>query len=161
MDEDDFFVKSQIGSNISDTEGLLGTGVFIANILRPFQEPVFVSIILKLNDLLQKLNQLGKRISFNDDMVDMDITDLVNKIRNAICHLDSPENMLDKESRIKFVFNVAVGKVNIINTGKTTINSDYDDDIAFFYGDYRIYLKRHIVRILKEAKGVYNELYPE
>jgi transposase len=32
---------------------LLRTGVFSTNVLRPFQEPVFVSIVLKMHDLLQ------------------------------------------------------------------------------------------------------------
>ena len=37
MDKDDFFVKSQIQSNIRDTKNLLHTGVFSAAVLRAFQ----------------------------------------------------------------------------------------------------------------------------
>lgn len=160
MDKNNFFIKTQISSNINDVENLLSTGVFSAVILRPFQEPVFVSIILKLDDLLQKLRILGERVSFTDDVISGDITDLVNNIRNAICHLNSPENILDKENQIKFVFNIAVGRVNLMQIGKTMVKSDYDDDIAFFFGENRIYLKRHIVKILEEARIVYQKLYP-
>jgi hypothetical protein len=161
MDKDNFFIKTQIESNIYDVENLLSTGVFNAAILRSFQEPVFVSIILKLDDLLQKLRILDERVNFTDDVASGDITDLVNNIRNAICHLNSPENMLDKENQIKFVFNIAVGKANIIQIGKTVVKSDYDDDTAFFYGENRIYLKRHIMRILKESRSIYQKLYPD
>jgi hypothetical protein len=160
MDKDSFFIKSQISSNINNVRNLLNTGVFEAPILKQFHEPVFVSIILKLNDLLQKFDKLGNRINFNDDIDSGDITDLINKIRNAICHLDSPENLLDKKTEIKFVFNMVIGKVNAIVIGdKIVAKSDYDDDIAIFYGEYRIYLKRHIIRIINESIKVYEKLY--
>jgi len=160
MDKDKFFVKSQIQSNINDVKVLLGTGVFSAPILRSFQEPVFISIILKLDDLLQKFRILKKRINFTDDISRGDITDLVNKIRNAICHLNSGENLLDKKYQIKFVFNMLVGKTNAIILGKDVIaKSDYDDDIAFFYGEHRIYFKRHILRALEESIKIAHDLY--
>ena len=161
MEKDDFFVKSQIESNITDIKVLLETGVFSAPILRSFQEPVFVSTILKLNDLLQKFQILDQRINFDDDINSGDITDLVNKIRNAICHLNSDENLLDKKARIKFVFNVAIGKVNVIDANGKTAKSDYNDDIAFFYGEHRIYLKRHILRCLNEAEETTQRLYTD
>jgi len=162
MDKDNFFVKSQIQSNIRDIKMLLDTGVFDASILRSFQEPAFVSIILKLNDLLQKYNQIGKRINFTDDIPSGDITDLVNSIRNAICHLDSGENLLDSEAQIKFVFNIIIGKGEAINIGnKAVAKSDYNDDIAFFYGENRLYFERHLLRVLKEAIVIARELYPD
>lgn len=162
MNKDDFFVKSQIQSNIEDIKTLLYTGVFNAPVLRPFQEPVFVSIILKLDDLLQKFNGLNQRINFKDDISKGDITDLVNKIRNAICHLSSGENLLDKESQLKFVFNMIIGKVNVVQLGDNIVaKSDYDDDITFFYGENRIYLKRHIVRVINESIETAHKLYPD
>ena len=113
MDKDNFFIKSQIESNIRGIVQLINTGVFGADVLRVFREPVFVSIALKLNDLLQKFDRLGHRIVFNEDISvsDVDITELTRRVRNAICHLDSHENILDEESQIKFVFNIMVGKV--------------------------------------------------
>lgn len=162
MNRNDFFVKSQIRSNISDAQNLLSTGVFNAPILRSFQEPVFVSIVLKLDDLLQKFRILNQRIIFKDDIVSGDITDLINKIRNAICHLNSGENLLDEETQTKFVFNMLVGKVNAVKIGDNIVaKSDYDDDIAFFYGEHRIYLKRHLIRVLNEAIGIEHNLYSE
>lgn len=161
MDKNNFFIKSEIRSNIQTISTLLNTGVFSSLELRVFQEPVFVSIILKLDDLLQKLRILNQRIIFKDDISKGDITDLVNKIRNAICHLDSPENLLDKESYLKFVFSIVIGKGNAVQVGNDIVaKSDYSDDIAFFYGEHHIYLKRHIVRTLKESMDIFKKLYP-
>ena len=85
---------------------------------------------------------------------------LVHNIRNAICHLNSGENLLDKKSQIKFVFCMFSGKVNGITMGENIIaKSDYEDDVAFFYGENRIYLKRHIFKIILESKEVYKKLY--
>ena len=52
MDKDNFFIKSQIESNIRGIVQLINTGVFGADVLRVFREPVFVSISFKLNYLL-------------------------------------------------------------------------------------------------------------
>lgn len=162
MDKNNFFIKSQIRSNIQTISTLLNTGVFSSLELRIFQEPVFVSIILKLDDLLQKFRILNQRINFKNDIYSGDITDLVNKIRNAICHLNSDENLLDRETQTKFVFNLLVGKVNAVKIGENIVaKSDYDDDIAFFYGEHRIYLQRHLIRVLNEAIEVERKLYPE
>ena len=165
MEKFDFFVKTDISSNIRNSENLLKTGVFSAGVLRPFQESVFISIILKFDDTLQKFNIFDKRINFTDDInitaeVE-DITDLVNKIRNAVCHINSPENLLDKTTKTKFVFSTIIGKGTAISIdGKPLATSEYEDDIAFYYGEYRIYLRRHIFRLIEESKKVYKELYP-
>jgi len=161
MDKNNFIIKQQIESNVSSIRNLLNTGVFSAPVLHPFCEPVFVSVILKLHDLLQKFSQLSSRIAFTDDVADGDITDLVSKIRNAICHLDSPENLLDKQSQLKFVFNMIAGKGTAIDLGgKPLAASQYEDDIAFYYGEHRLYFKRHLIRVISESMGVFRKLYP-
>jgi|SRR3989344_3852598 len=164
MDKNNFFIKSQIQSNIRSIAQLIDTGVFNADVLNIFREPVFVSIILKFNNLLQKFSQLENRIVFKDDISvgDIDITELIRRVRNAIGHLDSNENMLNDESQCKFVFNVVSGKMQnafVIN-GKS-YGSDYEDDIAVFYGEYRIYLKRHIVKAFQESVVIAKRLYPD
>jgi len=65
VEKSNFFVKTDISSNIRYSENLLKTGVFSAGVLRPFQEPVFVSVILKLDDILQKFNILNKAPNSN------------------------------------------------------------------------------------------------
>lgn len=118
-----------------------------------FTQSVFIEILVRLNDILQSLNATGKRISFTDDVSGEgvnDITDLVNKLRNAACHdRTSGESMIKGNT---FIFNRIVGRMpNAIKVGKDiVIGSNYNDDIAYFYGDKKIYLERHIKRLLDE-----------
>lgn len=160
MEKNNFFVKTEIERGIRRVAELLSTGVFDAPVLQVFQESVFTELMIRLNDLMQKLKQLGKRISFTDDIGSVgDITDLINKIRNAVCHIESGEHLLDKERKVKFTFNVAYGKANVALINGKQVTSDYEDDICFFFGEHKIYLKRHIIRALQEAQEKYRELY--
>ena len=159
MKKDDFFIKSQIESDFRIVTKLLNTGVFSAPVLRVFQEAVFTEVMIKLHDLLQKLNLLEKRISFTDDVDTGDITDLVSNIRNAVCHMDSGEHKLKGNQQIKFTFNIAYGRANIMSVGKKKLTSDYQDDICFFFGENRIYFNRHIWRCMQEAENKIKELY--
>ncbi len=155
-------VRTNIEDHLSVVHRLLYMGVFTAPVLDPFREPVFVSLILKLHDLLQILRLQDHRVAFTDDVPDgLDITDLVSKVRNAIAHPSSPENLLHKDSYLKFVFNVIHGKGSpIALPGAAAFKSDYADDIAFFFGEHRLYLNRHLVRVFNEALAAYKAMYP-
>jgi len=162
MDKNNFFIKSNLENDLQRISELINSGVFNVQILRIFQESVFTEIMIKLNDLLQKLNQLNSRIDFKDDVTNAsDITELVSNIRNAVCHMESGEHLLDKEKQIRFTFNIAYGKVNLISVGDKSLTSDYEDDICFFYGEKKIYIKRHIIRCLDESKKKIIELYSD
>ncbi|KKK51195.1 hypothetical protein LCGC14_3117390, partial [marine sediment metagenome] len=121
-----------------------------------FTQSAFIEILIRLNDLLQFFKGKGQRIDFTDDVKKAeeitDITDLVNKLRNAACHdRTSGESGVDSN---RFVFNRIVGKVpKAIEIGNLVIGSEYDDDIAYFYGDKLIYLHRHIGRLLNEINA--------
>ncbi len=117
-------------------------------------QSAFIEILIRLNYILQSLDGIGKRISWKEDIRagSTDITELVNNIRNAACHSDSN---LNKIGNAIFTFNRIVGCVpHTIKIGNTTIGSNYTDDIAFNYGDYIIYLKRHIKRLLDELTKI-------
>ena len=161
MDKNDFFIKTQMESDLLRLIILVNTGVFNAEDLRVFQESVFTEIMVKLNDdLLQKLKTLGKRLDFKEDVGNAsDITDLISNIRNAVCHMDSDEHMLETEGKIKFSFNIVHGKGNLLSIGDRKLIADYEDDICFFFGENKVYLKRHIIRCIEEAKQEIKELY--
>jgi hypothetical protein len=156
-------VQMTIEEHVSEVHRLLFMGALTAPVLQPFREPVFVSLILKLHDLLQILSLQGHRIAFTDDVPSgLDITDLVSKVRNAIAHPSSPENLLGKDSRVKFVFNVINGKGSPLSMpGTAAFSSDYSDDVAYFYGEHRLYLKRHLCRLFKETHAMYQAIYPK
>lgn len=160
MDKNNFFVKSQIESDFNRVKELINSGVFNASVLRIFHESVFTELMIKLDDLLQKFNKLNQRIDFKDDISgDRDITDLVNSIRNAVCHMDSGEHILDSESQIKFTFNIAFGKGILISIGDRKLVSDYEDDVCFFFGENKIYFRRHIIKCIQESEIKLRELY--
>jgi len=127
-----------------------------------FTQSAFIEILVRLNYLLQKLSKKNNRIIWADDVQTdqniKDITDLVNNLRNAACHSDSPRNYISNSS-IKFVFNTFVGKSpNAVQIGNISLGNEYQDDIAFYYGDKRIYLVRHIKKLLDELPNEINKL---
>lgn len=128
-----------------------------------FTQSAFIEILVRLNYLLQELSKKGNRIVWTDDVQTdqniKDITDLINNLRNAACHSDSPRNYISNSS-IKFVFNTFVGRSpNAVKIGENiSLGNEYQDDIAFYYGDKRIYLVRHIKRLLEELPNEINKL---
>jgi hypothetical protein len=164
MTDDNASERIYLETLITGILRLLRTGAFDNRILEPFQEPVFVSVTLKLHDLLQRLSSLEQRIAFTDDVATGDVTDLVSSIRNAIGHTGSGRNVLDKERNNIMVFSVLRGKMaNIfsVSEGTAPVGCDYDDDVAIYYGSNRIYLNRHVGRCLNESVEAYGRLYPK
>lgn len=135
---------------------LFNSQVFIKQSI--FTQSAFIEIMIRLNYVLQALNKNGRRITWKDDINSndkiKDITDLVNNMRNAACHQDSPINYFDGNN-IKFVFNIFKGKSpNAIQINDTNIGCEYEDDIAFYYGAQKIYLFRHIKKLLEKLPSI-------
>ena len=127
-----------------------------------FTQSAFIEILVRLNYILQELSKKNNRIVWADDVQTdqniKDITDLINNLRNAACHSDSPRNYISNSST-KFVFNTFAGKSpNAVKIGDISLGNEYQDDIAFYYGDKRIYLVRHIKRLLEELPNEINKL---
>ena len=64
--------------------------------------------------------------------------------------------------RCKIRFVVVYGKIPaaILLPGEGAIGSDYDDDVCFWFGTNKLYLKRHILRAFEEAKRNLIPLFP-
>lgn len=127
-----------------------------------FTQSAFIEILVRLNYILQELSKKNNRIIWTDDVqIDKnikDITYLVNNLRNAVCHSDSPRNYISNSS-IKFVFNTFAWKCpNAVKIGDDILGNEYQDDVAFYYGDKRIYLARHIKKLLEELPNEINKL---
>ncbi|HSX00882.1 MAG TPA: hypothetical protein VLF67_01455 [Candidatus Saccharimonas sp.] len=110
-----------------------------------------------MNSLLQFLRTNDRRVDFTNDVTTSkevkDITDLVNKVRNAAVHdTTSKDSFLDGNNW--FVFNVVQGLVpSAFNINGQVLGCDYEDDIAYYYGNHRVYLKRHIYRLFSELES--------
>lgn len=152
----DFFTKTDIKSDIERIQVLLQTEIFLpANINHPLCKSAFIELLICLRDLMYKAEKYSSRISFDDDVIKSDkisdVTDLIKFVRDALCHPDIPHHYLVK-NQIKATFNIAYGKCNFMSFGDITIKSDYEDDICFFFGEQKIYFKRHILRAFEEAQ---------
>ncbi len=154
-------LKRELLSETQRCAELFNSQVFVNHQI--FTQSAFIEILVRLNYILQELSKKNNRIIWADnvqtDQNIKDITDLVNNLRNAACHSDSPRNYISNSS-VKFVFNTFAGKCpNAVKIGENiSLGNEYQDDIAFYYGDKRIYLVRHINRLLEELPNKINNL---
>lgn len=121
------------------------------------REATFIFLSIYLNEILQKLKSINRRISFQDDISIRgrdnlkDITDLINAIRNSACHIKSNLHAVAGENNTGR-FNIMRGKGTMMQIGEVSYGNDYEDDVAIWSGELRIYLNRHIKRAVAEAK---------
>ena len=137
-------------------DALLSCGIFEENNRRhPLLQSAFIELMICLRDLLCKTEKHAKRISFADDVLINsyvnDITDAVIAIRDACCHIHSGKRHFD-DNKNRFSFCVVSGKCTFAKIDDLELKSEYEDDIAFFYGKNRLYLKRNIIRSFVEAQ---------
>jgi len=120
-------------------------------------EAIYTTLLIRLHDILKSLKGKRTSIAFNADFEiepqnDVkDIFDLISVHRNAACHTKSGWKNF-KDTKVIFSFNIVHGK----NPRAFKIHSeyyagnDYQDDVAIYYGHWRIYCKRHIARLLQK-----------
>lgn len=140
---------------IQRIQQLLGSGIFQSeNAGHVLAQSAYIDLVICLRDLLYKAEKYAARVDFTDDLVVnayvKDVTDAVTAHRDAACHIDSFKRVFDV-SGSRGAFNVAYGKVVLMQLGDQLIASEYDDDVAIFYGANRLYLQRHIIRAFNEA----------
>ena len=152
----DFTIKADISNSCRELNAIIESGIFSqTNIQNPLLKASFAYTLVLLRDLICKANKYGStKVNFTDDIrinnTIKNIDDLIKYVRDALCHLNSPNHYI--ENNIKFSFNVAFGKANVAKIGDLELNSLYEDDICFFFGSQKIYLNRHILRAFNEAK---------
>lgn len=158
MEQENFFRDSEIETSIQRCIDIFNSEIFAnENFRSPLIEPCVIMLLIKMNDVLQKLREDGKRIDFTEDVQFIngikDVTDLINKARNAACHISSGANYVAPQKR---VFASVWGRCpQALNIDGALYGSDYEDDIAFFHGPLRVYLKRHLHRALLEVIDIY------
>lgn len=153
----DLFTKSDIEGSIRRIDELLRCGIFHPqNSQNVLFRAAFIELLIALRDLMYKAQKHASRISFEDDIKKTDkindVSDLIKYVRDALCHPDS-ENHYIEAGNIKSTFNVAFGRVNLMNIGDFEQASKYEDDICFFFGSHGIYMQRHIIRAFQEARA--------
>lgn len=134
-------------------EDLVATGILSPDgVASPWFDPVITKLLILLSDLLKAADKIGRRCTFNDDILVIDeqmaskikdVTDLIIRCRAAACHITSGNQLFETN---KLQMCVAVGKGQMISINGKTLGSDYRDDIAIIWGPMRLYIRRHVMR---------------
>jgi len=147
----------EIMCTLRSLNGLLQSQILWSSEKEIYRYAVFTEVLVHLNFLLVESNrQLGKRVSFTDDIKihdDIkDVTDLIRNFRNAACHIGSElRSFGDKNDPLgkKSFFSDFHGK-NRTGT-EPSVETIYNDDVGFICGLDILYLKRHIERAYQEV----------
>ncbi|QVI69166.1 hypothetical protein [Pseudomonas syringae] len=152
----DFYEQTEVLQSIEDIEKILATGIFTPEQWRnPFFKAAFIEMMINLRSLMFHAEKFSTKIDFTDDVriegKVVDVSELIRFVRDALCHLDLKHHHVNSGGYVSF--NISFGKFCTVSGEGYRHESSYDDDIAFSFGDQRIYLTRHIVRAFEEAKS--------
>lgn len=151
--QNDFRVMTQISSSISAKNRILESGVFNEQ-GNPLFRSALIELLIVARDLTHKSYLKGHEVNFIDDVAVKgkvtNVSMLIKYARDAVCHIDS-DNHKSIESDSVFSFNTMFGKGKLASINGVDFSSDYQDDICVFFGDQKIYIKRHILRAIDEA----------
>lgn len=162
----DLLTAADIFTTVLRINELLSSDIFhYANRRHVLVRSAFTELLIHLRDLMSKAESHSTRISFTDDVTltntVKDVSDLIKFVRDALCHQHIYNHKLTTGPQVaKVSFNVAYGKGELMQINNITVQSDYDDDVCFFFGAQKIYLKRHIIRAFDEAKQKLLPLLP-
>jgi len=153
----DHTAQSEILFDIHRVDAVLGSGIFEPAAARhPLLPSALTELLIRIRDLLAKAEKYAQRVSFTDDVIVKgkvnDVTGLIAFVRDAVCHIDSGKNDHD-EVQARVSFNVVFGKACLAELNGVRIESEHEDDVAFFFGAQRLYLRRHLVRAYNEASA--------
>lgn len=152
----DFFTKCEVEDNMHRIERLINSGIFNeVNSGNLFVKSAFIDVLICLRNLMSKSSKYSEPISFTNDVIITqkvkNVSELIKFVRDALCHPESINHLIPNTST-KASFNIVYGKGCILKIGEVTQNSEYDDDVCFFFGEQRIYLMRHIIKAFNMAK---------
>ena len=155
--EIDALSKSEIEGNLNRIDAILETNIFAKeNRKQPLVKSAFIELLICLCDLMYKAEKYASRISFDEDVVKTDkindVTDVVEYLRDALCHLDSDNHYLEQDDK-NATFNIIYGKGSVLTLFGYVQESYHPDDVCFFYGSQKIYLNRHILPAVEEARS--------
>jgi hypothetical protein len=109
-------------------------------------------LLINLSDLLQRVSMVAVRVSFSDETAPCkDVTELILKMRNAACHVNS-QGELDYRTTIRLGIMGPLTKQEFAGGG--SMENPHDDDIAFYIGKHRAYLRRHLIRAFNQVIDV-------
>jgi hypothetical protein len=151
------YTKFEIETDIDRVEAILNSGIFAKpeSMRHPLFDSAVTELVIRVSDLLAKATFYANRVAFTDDMVIkgvvMDVTALIKFARDAVCHVRDSWKTDNDALKSRVFFNTIFGKGRVVEINEASIESAYEDDVAFFFGQQRLYLHRHIIRAYNEA----------
>ncbi|GAB3277282.1 hypothetical protein GCM10027347_51200 [Larkinella harenae] len=114
---------------------------------------IFAELIIDVDELLMLSQKRGHHLDFTDAVgvkgKVQDITSLVIWLRACLPeHIADLPNHLPAD-RLNRYFNQGTGYF----ANGCFFTTDFDDELAFFIDDQRIYLKHHIQRLVREVES--------
>lgn len=152
----DFYTKVDIETSLRRVDELLKCGIFLPeNSQNPLVRSALTELLILVRDLMAKAHLYAEPVTFTDDVVITDkvkdVSGAIKFVRDAICHIDSVNHKHDMFNA-RLSYNIMYGQCNMVKIGDIEIKSDYDNDVCFFFGSQKLYLRRHLIRAYEEAK---------
>ena len=152
----DFRTRADISNSLNRIEELLQCDIFEPqNSTSPLVTSALTELVILVRDLMAKAKKYAAPVEFADDVNATgkvkNVSDAIKFVRDAVCHVDSG-NHDHEECNARLSFNIAYGKWSFAKIGPVELKSDYEDDVCFFFGSQKLYLKRHIIRAYEEAR---------
>ena len=151
------FEEREIEFSLRELETIFSTGV-----LDDQSNPLLVAAITRclicLNDLLNKAASKGCRVDIRDHVITsekiQDLTDLIREVRNACCHIGS---RLHRSGRWNIQWNIVSGVGRVATVDGITFACEFEDEIAIFFGDLRLYVRRNLQRAFDEIAKKFSD----
>lgn len=143
-----WFTKQELGTSFLRIEEVRTSGILTSDgVKSPLFKSAITELLIYINDMLQKADAMGLRVTLAEHLPDWtsvrDVTELVARCRDAACHVSSGQEFFERN---KFSFALVVGLVpEAVQIDGAHRGCDFEDDIAVFFGSYRLYLRRNLL----------------
>jgi hypothetical protein len=143
-----WFTKHELGTGFLRIEEIRTSGILTSDgVKSPLFKSAVTELLIYIHDMLQKADALGLRVTLAEHLPTwtgvQDVTELIARCRDAACHVSAGQVFFESN---KFSFALVVGEVReAVKIEGELRGSDFEDDIALFYGAYRLYLRRNLL----------------
>ncbi|TAJ55812.1 MAG: hypothetical protein EPN60_00825 [Nevskiaceae bacterium] len=143
-----WFTKKELSTSFLRIEEVRSSGILSSDGTRsPLFKSAIIELLIYINDMLEKADAMGLRVTLTEHLPGWtsvrDVTELVARCRDAACHVSAGQEFFERN---KFSFALVVGLVpEAVQIDDALRGCDFEDDIAVFFGAYRLYLRRNLL----------------
>lgn len=148
------FTRQTLGISFLRIEEIRTSGILTSDgVKSPLFKSAITELLIYIHDMLQTADAFGLRVRLAEHLPDWapvgDVTDLVARCRDAACQVSAGQAFFERN---RFSFALVVGRVpEAVTIDGVPRGSDFDDDIALFFGADRLYLRRNLLDAYTQA----------